>query len=184
MFNAVSISKRSSLTVFYSWQANLPNSTNRSFIQTALQKAIESLYDNRATTVEPSIDRDTAGVMGSPDIVNTILEKIEKCNAFVCDVSIINPDSEKYQTPNPNVLFELGYAVKTLGWEKVIMIFNEAYGSVEALPFDLRGRRILKYCVKKEEQEKSPKRKILEKQLASQLKGLIKHRHMMAFESQ
>lgn len=47
-------------------------------------------------------------------------------------------------TPNPNVLFELGYAWKTetLGSKHILMVINEAYGSRDDLPFDLRMKRI------------------------------------------
>jgi hypothetical protein len=32
-------------TVFYSWQSDLPNRTNRTFIQDALQKAIDGILE-------------------------------------------------------------------------------------------------------------------------------------------
>ena len=38
--------------------------------------------------------------------------------------------------------FELGYALKRLGWGQVIMILNEAFGPVSDLPFDLRMKRV------------------------------------------
>lgn len=66
--------------------------------------------------VEPVIDRDTVGVSGSPDIGQTIFQKIDKAAVFVADVSIINAGSdEDRQTPNPNVLIELGYAMRAIG---------------------------------------------------------------------
>ena len=34
--------------------------------------------------------------------------------------------------PNPNVVFELGYAVANLGWERVILLINEAHGQNRA----------------------------------------------------
>ena len=47
-------------------------------------------------------------------------------------------------TPNPNVLFELGYAWKTgtLGPNRILMVMNEAYGERDSLPFDLRMKRV------------------------------------------
>jgi hypothetical protein len=54
--------------------------------------------------VEPVIDRDTAGVPGSPDIAHTIFDKIDAAAVFVCDVSIVNADTAGRPTPNPNVL--------------------------------------------------------------------------------
>ena len=107
-------------TVFYSWQSDLPNSTNRSLIETALEKAAKAISQDETISVEPVIDRDTQGVPGSPDIARTILQKIDRADAFVCDVSIINPQSASRKTPNPNVLLELGYAVKSMGETPIV----------------------------------------------------------------
>ncbi|MFL5788974.1 MAG: hypothetical protein ACJ748_13025 [Flavisolibacter sp.] len=82
---------------------------------------------------------------GSPSIVESITGKIAKSDVFVCDISIINPESSGRQTPNPNVLYELGFATAILGWDRIIMVLNTAFGELDKLPFDLRGRRILPY---------------------------------------
>src|SRR5258708_32648261 len=100
--------------VFYSWQFDLPNATNRGFILKALENAAKAIRDDDSIEVEPVIDRDTDGVPGSPDIASTIFGKIDQAQVFVCDISIINSDA-LYQdatgqnvaarpTPNPNVL--------------------------------------------------------------------------------
>src|SRR6266446_2290788 len=60
--------------VFYSWQSDLPNATNRGFIEKALEEAAKSIRAEGSISVDPVIDRDTAGVPGSPDIASTILE--------------------------------------------------------------------------------------------------------------
>jgi len=49
------------------------------------------------------------------------------------------------KTPNPNVPIELGYAVKTLGWERVICVVNGDYCNIEHLPFDIRNNRASVY---------------------------------------
>src|SRR5438309_1310313 len=72
-------------TVFYSWQSDLPNNTNRTFIQTALEHAAQAIRSDESVDVEPVIDRDTDGVPGSPDISSTILAKIDRAAVFVCD---------------------------------------------------------------------------------------------------
>jgi hypothetical protein len=47
---------------------------------------------------------------------------------------------------NPNVAIELGYAVRELGWDRIVLVFNEAYGKLpDDLPFDAKGHRTLKY---------------------------------------
>lgn len=124
-------------TVFYSWQSDLLNSTNRGFIQDALERAAKAICEDDSIKVEPVVDRDTAGVAGSPDIAATILDKIDACQVLVCDVSIINNPENARPTPNPNVLVELGYALGVLGWERILMVMNTAFGEPELLPFDL-----------------------------------------------
>ena len=147
--------------VFYSWQSDCPSNTNRNLILSALEDAIKEIRDDDSIKVEPVIDRDTLGVAGSPDISESIFSKIESSSIFVCDVSIIN-EGEK-PSPNPNVLIELGYAIKVLGWNRIVMIMNTEYGEPTILPFDLRSKRVLTYSIRKDIEEKAPIRKGLKK---------------------
>lgn len=130
-------------TIFYSWESDLPNKTNRSFQEHCIKKAVNRIKSSQHYSIEWNIDRDTKGESGTPDIVNTIFSKISRSDIFVADISIINSQGKK--TPNPNVLIELGYAAKTLGWDNVICLMNTAYGVVEELPFDLKFRRPITY---------------------------------------
>jgi hypothetical protein len=150
----------------------LPNATNRTFILKALENAAGVIRGDGTIEVEPVIDRDTAGVPGSPDIVRTILEKIDRSDAFVCDVSIVTAGDTR-PIPNPNVLIELGYAIKSLGWERIIMIMNIAFGGPEKLPFDLRTRRCLTYQMTAETENRGPERKKLESLLEGYLRGIF-----------
>ncbi|CAH6877627.1 conserved hypothetical protein [Vibrio coralliirubri] len=147
--------------VFYSWQSDLPNNSNRGFINTALEQAIKEITADDSFSMVPFLDRDTLGVTGSPDISSSIFEKIESSDIFVCDISIINSHAGDFArpTPNPNVLIELGYAIGTLGWDKVILVMNSAFGDVSLLPFDLRGRRVLVYSMQPTSDSKAPERK-------------------------
>ena len=132
-------------TIFFSWQSDLPNKTNRNLIENSIKLALKKMNQDSPYSLITEIDRDTKGVLGSPDIVDSILTKIDKCGLFIADISIINSSLNGKRTPNPNVLFELGYAVKCLGWDRVICVFNSDFGNVSELPFDLRNRRILTY---------------------------------------
>ena len=147
--------------IFYSWQSDLSNKTNRSFIEDALEKAIKEIKSDNLLEIEPVLDRDTAGVSGAPDIVQTIFEKITDAQVFVCDVSIVNQGNNKRLTPNPNVLIELGYAFHVLGHERIILVMNTEYGKVEELPFDIRSRRIVTYSVSEDDQDKRNEKKSL-----------------------
>lgn len=72
-------------------------------------------------------------------------KKIRKADIFIADISIINPSYDGKKTPNPNVLFELGIAQGVLGWERIILIVNEQYGSVKEMPFDISKHRAIVY---------------------------------------
>lgn len=160
-------------TIFYSWQSDLPNATNRGFIGQALADAIKVLQVDGTVEVEPVLDRDTEGQSGSPNIADTIFRKIDEAAVFVADVSIIGSAGDNQRsTPNPNVLVELGYAFKTLGHERVIMVVNTAFGAVEELPFDLRMRRTLSYHMTVES-PRGDERRRLQDNLEVALRGTL-----------
>ena len=185
-------------TIFYSWQSDLDPALTRNFIEDALMKAVKSLNRDDSIFAESVIDRDTSGVAGTPGISETIFQKIDECDVFICDVSIVNNSSEeapesgyftqvvravaqvvlektfKYRrvkrpAPNPNVLIELGYAAARIGWDRVILVQNTAFGDLGALPFDLRSRRIVPFdlSVKESRQHERPK-------LRDQLEGVLR----------
>ena len=134
-------------TIFYSCQSDLPNNTNRGFIESCVKTALIQLNMSDEFDLAVTLDRDTKDELGTPDIANTIFSKIENSKVFIADVSIINSKSNERKTPNPNVLIELGYAAKVLGWEKIIGVFNIDYGSFDDLPFDIKFRRPLVYSL-------------------------------------
>lgn len=150
------------IIIFYSWQSDLPGNNNRNLIQSSIEKAVKNL-NKKAIAI--SADRDTAGKLGTPDIVETIFNKIDEADIFIADISIINKDSSAKKTPNPNVLLELGYAAKAMGWDRIICIINSDYGIHEELPFDLRTRRIYSYSPSNSEKSgiKSEISRIIEK---------------------
>lgn len=142
------------ITIFYSWQSDLPNNNNRNLIQSSIDMAVKNLNRN---AIAICADRDTAGKPGTPDIVETIFRKIDEADMFIADISIINPGAKTRKTPNPNVLLELGYAARSLGWNRIICFINSEYGAHEDLPFDLRTRRIMPYSVVGIEKSKAKK---------------------------
>jgi predicted nucleotide-binding protein with TIR-like domain len=161
-------------TVFYSWQADLPNRTNRTFIEDALERAVKSLRADDSLKVELRVDRDTADVAGSPAIADTILQKIANAEIFVPDVSIVARTENGKACPNPNVLLELGYAVSRLGWDRIIMVMNTAFGAISELPFDLRGRRVMSYVVQPASgAPKGEERRNLEENLTNAMAAIL-----------
>ena len=155
-------------TLFYSWQSSLPNNTNRSFIESCIGKALQQVNEGVPQQLKIHLDSDTRGVPGSPDIVSAILSKIDSAAFFVADVSILENG-----VPNPNVLFELGYALKSLGAERIIMVFNTAYGKPTDLPFDLGLKRQILYSLTKDVADKSEVRKEVAGKLVNAIKIIV-----------
>jgi hypothetical protein len=162
-------------TLFYCWQSDLPPGVNRNFIRKAIDSALKEL----ATDV--ACDEDARGSIGLASIPDALLNKIRACDAFVCDISIVNGAARDRNSPqeasgvrlmpNPNVMFELGYAVAVQGWDRTIAVLNAYYGSYEALPFDLGWRTPIAYSLKPE--DTAEQRQTVQKALASKLREYI-----------
>ncbi|MGX9146446.1 hypothetical protein [Mesorhizobium sp. 128a] len=136
---------KTSTRIFYSWQSDSPRKTNLNAIRKALAKACKRLKKANPTLklVPDEATRDTSG---SPNIALKILEKIEESAIFIADITTVTPKGAKRPCPNPNVGYELGYAVATLGWDRVILLFNEAIGDFPTdLPFDFIQNRANPY---------------------------------------
>src|SRR4051794_36532210 len=116
-------------TIFYAWQADKLGALNRNFIESALKDAIKALNLDPANPFEFHLDRDTLNLPGSPNISDAILRKIDSAAVFVGDVTIIGRVGEKRKpVSNPNVMLELGYALKLLSEERLVMVANTHYG--------------------------------------------------------
>ena len=137
--------------VFFSWQSDLSANQTTRFIEESIELAKTLLPDS--IILVP--DEATRNRLGTPDIMNSIFEKIDDCDLFIADVSIVGQysipveDGEdpivKY-LPNPNVILELGYAAARLTWDRCICLANTKFGAVAQLPFDLNHRRITDFC--------------------------------------
>ena len=143
----------------------------------ALERATKAIQSDATLGVEPVVDRDTAGVAGSPEIATTILQKITRAAVFVPDVSLVTSDEHLRQSPNPNVLVELGFAISQLGWDRIVMVMNTEFGEPQSLPFDLRGRPIVTYRYSGTSgQGKADERKLLEKTLTVAIGEILRQK--------
>ncbi len=165
-------------TIFYAWQSDRPEKTNKYFIQKAAESAITAIRADAEIYVAPSLDHDTKGVPGIPDIPSTICEKIDRCGIFLADMTFSGNSLPKDEVkkskylPNPNVLIELGYALARVGPSRIIYVMNTAYGPPEELPFDIRVRRHpIGYNLL---DPKAPNRAEIQRTLAGKLKDAIR----------
>ena len=160
----------SQFKVFYSWQSDSASTFNRNFIENNLNKAIKKL--NADSDIRLTLDKDTLNEAGSPDIINTILRKIDEAMVFVADVTAIcKTDKDKFLS-NPNVMFELGYAFSTLSDERVILICNTAICDTKFLPFDLGLKRMI--CYNYSENTSDEDKKIITEDFVKRLTDAIK----------
>jgi hypothetical protein len=140
-------------TIFFSWQADTETKLGRNFIERALKRAatrIGSDANVEEAVRDLSVDRDTKNVPGSPPIVDTIFRKIDAAAVFVPDLTFVGDRLDGRRTPNPNVLVEYGWALKSLGHGRIVPVMNTAFGkpTPETMPFNLRHLRnpILYHC--------------------------------------
>jgi hypothetical protein len=134
-------------SIFFSWQSDTETMTGRNLVERALERAVAAIgMDTGVESVVREgleIDRDTKGVAGSPPIVETIFKKIDGAAAFVADMTFAGKRPDGAPIPNPNVLIEYGWALKSLGHARIVSVMNTAFGnpSNEQLPFDMRHLR-------------------------------------------
>lgn len=161
-------------TIFYSWQSDIRAAANRTLILNALELAVKEIQGpGGKTIINPVIDRDTAGVPGAPNISSTILNKIDSSSVVVADITLINNPEDGRRTPNPNVLVEVGYAIKSLGFSRILLIQNTFNGGIEDLPFDLRGHRVMTYASDPGDNNRADQKKALAKKILEALLGIL-----------
>ncbi len=116
-------------TLFYAWQSDTAQKANRFLIRDAVDDALKHI--NATSTIDnaPRLDHDTKNISGTPEIAGSIYEKIGSAGLFLADVTFVGKTSGGKQLSNPNVLLELGFAASKLGWERIILVMNSAYGT-------------------------------------------------------
>jgi hypothetical protein len=166
-------------TVFFSWQTDTPAREGRNFIEKALKNAIKKIASDTdvedAIREELELDKDTLGVPGSPAIVDTILGKIDNATVFLPDLTFIGKRPDGRPTPNPNVLIEYGWALKSIGLPRMLPVMNAAFGKPtwESMPFDMAHLRFpIAYTLPEDatDEHREEERKGLEKRLGEALK--------------
>ncbi len=127
--------------VFYSWQSDSLAKINRFFIRDCLTETLKKINKNSNMMEAVRLDHDTANIPGTPDIANTIFEKIRESSVFIADLTLLAETKNGKKSPNPNVLIELGYAFSAITGSKIITIINTSFGEAKQLPFDLLHKR-------------------------------------------
>lgn len=163
--------------VFFSWQADTPPRIGRNFLKDVLDdvcKEIASDVNVDEAMRDVEVDSDTQGVPGQPPIVETIFKKIDAAAVFVPDMTFVAKRDDGRLSPNPNVLIEYGWALKSLTHTRFVSVMNTAFGrpSHETLPFDLRHVR-WPICYHLPEDCTQETKNSVKKQLVSDIKKAV-----------
>ena len=126
-------------TLFFSWQNDKKGV--KKIIRNALSNAKTALQKENIRLI---LDEDTRGRVGNRDIVRAVLDKINKCDIFLADVTPVTTMYKNVKShlpkhlPNSNVMFEYGYALHCKGEDRMITIAKMGRGEhVEFMPFDI-----------------------------------------------
>ena len=146
-------------TIFYSWQSDTNPNFNWVLIRDCINSAVKNI-ENKGKLKGiffNELQESTSNIPGSPDIVETIEERIDNCDIFICDLTITNshdwilaaleanPDLPYKFSPNSNVYGEYNRALGNLSSDVVIAVMNTFYGNPKKndkiIPFDARQKR-------------------------------------------
>lgn len=135
--------------VFLSWQSDLNQPTTTGALRKALKIALKDRKDWKS-------DEAARTSSGAPNIASTLEVQIENAEIFIADVSTVKKKLwGRRAFQNPNVLYELGFAVAHLGWERIILVSSSRKGdSHEELPFDLQKHRTTHFYLKSDGDKK------------------------------
>lgn len=127
-------------SIFFSWQSDIKE--NKSIIRSGINNACNKL--KQSNNYQFLVDEATRNLPGSPNIEESVKTKIEHCDVFVADITPIAQYGNK-QLPNPNVLIELGYALRCIDVDRIIIVAKASDYQDKDLPFDINHQRIGKF---------------------------------------
>ena len=129
--------------VFFSWQSD--RIEVKKAIHRELDVVAKKLYKEGVNLI---VDHDTRDRVGTQDINAEVLQKILHCDIFIADVTPVSKilsDTPKpvKLIPNPNVMYESGYALAYKGLSKMIFLASLQHGeTIAQLPFDINHNTI------------------------------------------
>ena len=135
------------LVVFWSWQSDHPSKIAKNFVKEAFHSSLKIMEENLDINFdsrpdEVKLDNDTKGLIGPVDILDELKKKIDACDHYLADITPVGRTEAGKALPNPNVMIELGYALKTKSIEQITFVANSHfYKGVKDLPFDISKRR-------------------------------------------
>lgn len=130
-------------SLFFSWQSDREELKKE--IGAALDAAKEKLYAEGIILEIESDNRNNTTQSG--DITEHIRKCIDKCDVFLADVTPVqklNEGANLKLIPNPNVMFELGYASCLMPASRIIRVADfRVIDNICHMPFDVNHTSII-----------------------------------------
>lgn len=134
-------------TLFFTWQSD--------------RMDVKRMIDNKLRDIKGELekmdiclilDQDTRNRLGTENIDQTVLAKIDACDIFVADITPVASISPRKAgghvklLPNANVMYEYGYAKGIGKMNRCILLANLSQGeNKEDLPFDINHDTITEF---------------------------------------
>ena len=137
--------KSNTFRVFFSWQSD------RTDVKKAIQRELDTVAKKlKKEDINLIIDHDTRDRVGTQNIDVEVLQKILNCDIFIADITPVCKILSKNDAsipakliPNPNVMYESGYALAHKGLSKMIFLASLQHGeTIAQLPFDINHNTI------------------------------------------
>ena len=137
--------KSNTFRVFFSWQSD------RIDVKKAIQRELDTIAKKlEKEDINLIIDHDTRDRVGTQNIDVEVLQKILNCDIFIADITPVCKILSKNDAsipakliPNPNVMYESGYALAHKGLSKMIFLASLQHGeTIAQLPFDINHNTI------------------------------------------
>ena len=131
--------------IFFSWQSD------RTDVKKAIQRKLDTVAKKlKKEDINLIIDHDTRDRVGTQNIDVEVLQKILNCDIFIADITPVCKILSKNDAsipakliPNPNVMYESGYALAHKGLSKMIFLASLQHGeTIAQLPFDINHNTI------------------------------------------
>lgn len=148
--------KPNRITIFYCWQSDLP----------AINEMVENELKAQAYLLQEEldipiiIDRDTRSDAGLSSVADSVFKKIDSADIFLCDISPVTSLEVKDPSgaiksklmPNSNVMLELGYAMRSMHYKRIIAVSNltNFTGKRGNLPFDIIHKKHVPFTSRKD----------------------------------
>ena len=131
-------------TAFFAWQLDTPAEQNKKFIWNALVSATNTTASSAVPEESPRPESDTLGVAGSPNVVDTIFNRIREGAFFVADLTFTSKKDTSVQEINECIRkAKSGTMDKVLGYTEEELVSIDFNGNPHSSIFDATQTKVV-----------------------------------------